>query len=130
MRCPTILSSIFLLLFLSGCLNPYSGEFKCPKTENGKCVSVTDAYQEAASPGAITTASLPAGFEGALYRRLTGMLEAPETPLVAPPKVMRVLLLPYEGDQEELYLTRYAYLFTDRPRWVLTDPTARPKGGH
>jgi conjugal transfer pilus assembly protein TraV len=120
------------LALAGGCLNPYAGEFNCPETANGKCVSVPDAYDEATS-GAAPPGQPRAGdqeYQSVLYRKLTGLLQAPDTPLVVPPKVMRVLLLPYEGDQDELYLTRYAYIFTDRPRWVLTDPAAGPEGGH
>jgi conjugal transfer pilus assembly protein TraV len=48
--------------------------------------------------------------------------------MVVAPKVMRVLMLPYEGQDEELYLYRYAYIFTDRPRWIMTDPLKTSQG--
>lgn len=121
---------LLLVLPLAGCLNPYTGDFKCPKTYNGKCVSVSDAYDEslgkAPEPGPQTGPGL---FRGALYDRMAGLLKEPEPPMVVPPKVMRVLMLPYEGQDEELYLFRYAYIFTDRPRWVLTDPLDKPMEG-
>lgn len=108
---------------LAGCLNPYASDFNCPETYNGKCVSVEDAYHESRSslfgPERGTDPGL---YQNTLLDRMAGMLREPETPMVVPPKVMRVLMLPYEGQEEELYLFRYAYIFTDRPRWVLADP--------
>jgi conjugal transfer pilus assembly protein TraV len=118
-----------LALPMVGCLNPYASDFKCPETYNGKCVSVAAAYDE--SRGNIfgpPQGTDPGLYQGALYDRMAGLLKEPETPMVAPPKVMRVLMLPYEGQEEELYLFRYAYIFTDRPRWVLTDPLDQPMG--
>jgi conjugal transfer pilus assembly protein TraV len=47
------------------------------------------------------------------------MLKEPNTPLLAAPQVMRVLVLPYRGDQNELYMMRYVYLLTDDPKWVM-----------
>lgn len=124
-----LLLSALLIATLSGCLNPYAGDFNCPKTDNGKCVSVEDAYYESKN-GFIGTPGQTSSddYQEALYSRMVGLLKQPETPLVAPPKVMRVLMLPYEGKDEELYLYRYAYIFTDRPRWILSDPLKTPMG--
>ena len=118
---------VLLAAPLAGCLNPYSGDFNCPETYNGKCVSVEDAYNESReSIFGPARGSDPGIYEDALFDRMAKLLKEPETPMVVPPKVMRVLMLPYEGQDEELYLYRYAYIFTDRPRWVLTDPLEKP----
>lgn len=126
-------------LLLCGCstvLNPYQSSFNCPDTENGKCVSVQSAYRESLNPlvkseeegcadcgkerPAETVASPEEQrYRAALLSRLTGLLREPETPMVAPPQVMRVLLLPYKGDGGELFMPRYAYFFVDRPSWIL-----------
>lgn len=126
-------------LLLCGCstvLNPYQSNFNCPDTENGKCVSVQSAYRESLNPlvksesegcadcgkgrPAETVASPEEQrYRAALLSRLTGLLREPETPMVAPPQVMRVLLLPYKGDGGELFMPRYAYFFVDRPSWIL-----------
>ena len=131
--------SAFAALLLCGCsavLNPYQSSFNCPETENGKCVSVQTAYRESLNPlvksegedcrdcGKRTPEEMAAsseekGYRAALLSRLTGLLKEPETPMVAPPQVMRVLLLPYKGDGGELFMPRYAYLFVDRPTWIL-----------
>ncbi len=60
-------------------------------------------------------------YQKEVNKKLTAMLKQPNTPLIAPPKVMRVLMLPYKGDLNELYMMRYVYLMTDDPRWVIGD---------
>lgn len=130
---------VLAALLLCGCstvLNPYQSSFNCPETENGKCVSVQTAYRESLNPlvksegegcadcGKEKPAEMDAtpeeqGYRAALLSRLTGLLREPETPMVAPPQVMRVLLMPYKGDGGELFMPRYAYFFVDRPSWIL-----------
>jgi conjugal transfer pilus assembly protein TraV len=108
-------------------LNPYASDFNCPDTDPGKCVSVRTAYEE--SKGIVPTAAAAGSGDGrdlyreALYSRFAGLLREPETPMVVPPRVMRVLLLPYRGAEGELYMLRYAYLFVEEPRWILGDQT-------
>ncbi|MRR34709.1 hypothetical protein EG829_08425 [bacterium] len=126
----------FLLCGCSTVLNPYQSSFNCPETENGKCVSVQTAYRESLNPlvknegegcadcgkeKLVERVASPEeqGYRAALLSRLTGLLREPETPMVAPPQVMRVLLLPYKGDGGELFMPRYAYFFVDRPSWIL-----------
>lgn len=113
-----------LILLLTGCsvMNPYEEDFKCPQTDDGKCVDVETAYYESKGFIGQTASATSTDYEQALYDRMTDLLQAPSTPVVVPPKVMRVLMLPYEGEDSELYMLRYAYIFVDRPRWVLTDP--------
>ncbi len=60
-------------------------------------------------------------YRSALYDKFSGLLKEPQTPIVAPPKVMRVLLLPYTGQENEFYMLRYVYFFVDKPRWILGD---------
>jgi conjugal transfer pilus assembly protein TraV len=108
----------------------------------------TSAYSDAEGGGIVTTCSDPllpepgdgaasgvsaasiAGnteeknfnrYRSALYDRFSGLLKEPQTPVVAPPKVMRVLLLPYTGQDNEFYMLRYVYFFVDKPRWILGD---------
>ena len=52
---------------------------------------------------------------------LADLLEAPETPVHNPPRILRVLLLPYKGENNELFMTRYAYLEIEPAEWVLTE---------
>ena len=81
--------------------------------------------------GGSTSASMPVNgnseeksfnrYRLALYDKFSGLLKEPKTPIVAPPKVMRVLLLPYTGQENEFYMLRYVYFFVDKPRWILGD---------
>ncbi len=127
------------MLLLSGCslLNPYESSFSCPETGAGKCVSVQSAYQEATARVAETTSDTIAEnatpeirertgsaenrYRAALLDTFTGLLKEPVTPVVAPPKTMRVLILPYTGQDNELNMVRYVYFFVDEPRWLLGD---------
>ncbi|WP_157039905.1 type IV conjugative transfer system lipoprotein TraV [Pelobacter propionicus] len=58
-------------------------------------------------------------YQSALFEKFSGLLKEPVTPIVAPPKTMRVLLLPYTGQDNEFYMLRYVYFFVDEPRWLL-----------
>jgi conjugal transfer pilus assembly protein TraV len=60
-------------------------------------------------------------YRSALFDKFSGLLKEPKTPIVAPPKVMRVLLLPYTGQENEFYMLRYVYFFVDKPHWILGD---------
>lgn len=136
-----VLCLLTFAVLLGGCsvLNPYKSEFTCPQKENGKCVGVDNAYYESLTQSKGKSERLePAKKErpekavpkdagarsGQLYqeevfRKLTGLLKEPVTPLVAPPKVMRVLLLPYKGESGELFMPRYIYFMADDPRWIM-----------
>ena len=139
-----------LLLFLgiaiaalsSGCstvgeaINPYSAQFKCEMTDNGRCTSMTGAYlgslqkdpksgknvngKNGKTADPPTAASSETAYQEALFKKLSGLLEEPTTPVIAPPKVMRVLLLPYKAEKD-LFMYRYVYFVVDDYAWVLGD---------
>jgi conjugal transfer pilus assembly protein TraV len=142
---------LLLLLLLSGCggvgrvVNPYEENFKCrTRDDAGKCISTPSAYQEARFPDADnasatnctnangdTTPCPPATLDASnihqltaqksRYKTLTALLAEPDKPMLEPPKVMRVLMLPYKGENDELFMTRYVYLKLKESQWVLTD---------
>jgi len=122
---------LFLALPMAGCMNPYASKFACPDPDNGKCVSMEDAYAESIStrldPARPRQEADEGDYRDALFGRIAGLLREPETPLVAPPKVMRVLMLPYEGEDNALFMLRYAYIFTEPPRWILADPLEKSR---
>ena len=108
-------------------INPYKSNFNCSYKESGKCISMTGAYDEsrqdksqATDPakGAVLPTNGEKAYQEGVYKKLAGLLDEPKTPLIAPPKVMRVLLLPYKNDRD-LYMYRYAYFVVDDFRWVL-----------
>ncbi|MCL7489736.1 MAG: TraV family lipoprotein [Desulfobulbaceae bacterium] len=123
-------SPFILLMLLSGCgpvLNPYNENFKCRATDDeGKCIDTPTAYEEARYPEALPENSGPAAetqqaIQDNRYRILAELLQEPKKPLLQPPKVLRVLLLPYRGEDDELFMTRYVYLKIEDAKWVLTD---------
>jgi len=58
-------------------------------------------------------------YQAEVHRKLAALLRTPNAPILAMPKVMRVLVLPYRGDGNELYMMRYVYVMADEPKWVL-----------
>jgi conjugal transfer pilus assembly protein TraV len=127
-----VILAVLAALCLSGCwLNPYSSEFNCPKTANGKCISVSDAYTESLKndPQGKTTTGPDQAAKGAafsvyeeeLFRKMTAMIKEPATPIVNPGTVLRGLVLYYSGEERELYSHRYVFFFVDEPRFVLGD---------
>jgi conjugal transfer pilus assembly protein TraV len=143
---------IFSLIVLTGCatvLNPYEEHFSCPDTPLGKCGTVGTAYEESKSstgqdgnPFILDRKCTPAGcdksgnpdgsvdhapdsqklYEQQLYKRLVTLIEQPVAPLVEPPKVMRILFLPYKTKDNHLNMPRYTYVIVGDPTWILAHP--------
>ena len=112
----------------SGCATTYSGVegdgmvTTCPDAVSGE----TGAMSAGDAAAALPVAGNPEErnynqYRSALFNKFSGLLNEPKTPIVAPPKVMRVLLLPYTGQENEFYMLRYVYFFVDKPRWILGD---------
>jgi conjugal transfer pilus assembly protein TraV len=130
-------------------VNPYDEQFHCrAKDTEGKCVDTPTAYQDARYPqpaieegpakkdgkvflfgSAISEGQpIPAphvsakdAAKASQYKSTTDLLDNPEAPLLKPPKILRILILPYKGEKNELFMTRYAYLEVEKASWVLTD---------
>lgn len=125
------LVTILIFVGLSGCaplekaINPYEEDFKCRASdETGKCIDTPSAYKEARYPVIPETTALPGvdrNEQDQRYQMVAGLLEEPEKPILQPPKILRVLLLPYEGEGEELFMTRYVYVKVEESDWILTD---------
>jgi len=117
---------LLLLLLLSGCgaaLNPYHENFNCDAPDDaGKCVDTKTAYEEAVRIPQIPTQKSAApeeDVEAARLSRLAELLKEPQTPIIEPPRILRVLILPYKGNGD-LFMARYAYLQVESAKWVLT----------
>jgi conjugal transfer pilus assembly protein TraV len=59
-------------------------------------------------------------YEDTLYKKLTSIIEQPETPMVIPPDVVRVLIPSYTGSDNELFSNRYVYFFATEPTWSIS----------
>jgi len=79
------------------------------------CTSTEKAEYKSNSPTGLSETI----YQRAVNKKLASILKQPSTPLMAPPQVIRVLVLPYRGDSNELYMMRYIYLLIDDPRWVV-----------
>lgn len=131
---------LVLLTLVSGCsvFMPYDSNFSCPSKFNGKCVSIQGAYSDSlagndketqsarqesgnVAPAITKEESAHLTYKESLYKRFDGLLKEPKMPIVLPPQVMRVLLLPYKGEGNELYMLRYVYFFVDEAKWALGD---------
>ena len=147
----TLLAFCPALTGCSALVSPYSTTFQCPDSDKGKCVSVKTAYDESiddnplvkeatceecneeknkkdtdkdkeasAEPAAST---LKYDYQDVLYKKLTSIIDAPETPMVIPPDVVRVLIPSYTGTDNELFSARYVYFFTTEPKWSISTAT-------
>jgi conjugal transfer pilus assembly protein TraV len=135
-HCKLLLPAVLVLL-LSACapardvLNPYNEDFKCRATDDeGKCIDTPTAYREARHPepegeNPEPVEAMKQQARDQRYRILAELLQEPEKPVLQPPKILRVLLLPYQGEEEELFMTRYIYVKIEDSRWVLTDLTEK-----
>ncbi len=84
------------------------------ESSNESDKDIADAIEKAAEPD-----STEVTYFNALVKKMTSILKEPKTPMIKPPKVIRVLVLPYEGSGSELYMPRYIYLIVDKAQWVL-----------
>ncbi|WP_319549529.1 TraV family lipoprotein [Desulfogranum marinum] len=126
-------SSPLILLLLAGCgpvLNPYNEDFKCQaRNDMGECIDTPTAYKKARYPetqGKEGSSPLDSTQQETLNNRysiLAELLQEEKKPLLQPPKILRVLLLPYKGEGEELFMSRYVYLKIEDSKWILTDLT-------
>ena len=121
-----IITPLLLLIALTGCgaaLNHYNENFRCQAPEDsGQCVDTKTAYEEATGFGqgsGGTQKKAEENAETARLTRLAELLHEPQTPMIAPPRVLRVLILPYKGSGD-LFMARYAYLQVEPANWVLT----------
>lgn len=132
-----------LLMGAYGCasvVNPYSESFTCPLMEEGKCVPIKEAYNESLKGYTLKLEEtkdaknltkeydpVQESYRTALFDKLTKLLRDPKTPILAPPKIVRVMILPYQDSQgKEFYSTRYIYLVVEDPQWILQNINTLP----
>ena len=59
-------------------------------------------------------------YQQQLLNTIGSLIKQPKTPIVVPPSTMRVLILPYVNNQNELEMGRYVYFFTGKPKWIFS----------
>lgn len=96
------------------------------EADAGKCSSFTNSKKAVAKGGEPEEDSTVEvrnynAYKASLYQRFNNLIREPQMPVVVPPKTMRVLLLPYKGQDGEFYMLRHVYFFVDEPRWMLGD---------
>ena len=124
---------VFLLLFqacapLQDVVNPYEENFKCKARDDaGECIDTPTAYKKARYPETATEPvdepadSTKLDVQDHRYKAVAGLLQEEKKPLLQPPKILRVLLLPYKGVGDELFMSRYVYVKIEDSKWILTD---------
>jgi len=140
---------LFLATGCASVFNPYDSEFQCPDTDKGRCVGIPEAYEMSVSgddpkdtmgnaskdpwPVQDLTKAVPHGsnaqngptdmkydYLSNKYETMAALVGKPVTPLVVPPDVVRVLILSYTGDDNQLFGYRYVYFFATEPGWVIS----------
>ncbi|TKB11313.1 TraV family lipoprotein [Desulforhopalus sp. IMCC35007] len=97
-----------------------------PETMPGN-IDTPTAYKKARYPETISEEKsepingLKQKVQNNRYKVLAGLLQEEKKPLLQPPKILRVLLLPYKGEGEELFMSRYVYVKIENSKWTLTD---------
>lgn len=134
-------------------LLPYHNDFACKLEDGyGKCISSDDAYTEATTgvdmghaitedgvaddpkgSAAKTAATNQAAatkadpsyqlYRDRVYKQMAQLVEAPQTPVVRQPTVVRTLILSYSLglDDQTAYMPRYVFTMLNGPKFVLTD---------
>jgi len=126
--------SFFLFFLLSACaplqetVNPYNENFKCrARDDAGECIDTPTAYKKARYPEPVSgeevepATGITREIQDNRYRLVAGLLQEEKKPLLQPPKILRVLLLPYKGEGGELFMSRYVYVKIEDSKWILTD---------
>jgi conjugal transfer pilus assembly protein TraV len=54
------------------------------------------------------------------YETMTNLVKEPKAPIVIPPTVVRVLIPPYTGNDNNMYGARFTYFFATEPKWQFT----------
>ncbi len=149
-----LLCALVIFLNFSGCqslFNPYDDSFQCPDVDEGGCMSIPNAYRQSLSgksnpEGTCSECrnSLEKNESGllkseeaeksrALYQKkkfeiLHHLIDSDKPPIVVPPEVVRVLVMSYTGDEDEMFGYRYIYFFATDPAWLLSTAMEADQG--
>jgi len=149
-----IIIMVFAGGLLSGCggkiFNPYEDSFSCPEISDGKCISMPNAYEESINgpkkqptgdkkgkngngeQATVTPdifkdrTSTESQYKEMKFAKMKALIGESPTPIVVPPDVVRILILPYTGDENEMFSYRYLYFFATKPSWIMPTGAATP----
>ncbi|MBU1161960.1 MAG: TraV family lipoprotein [Proteobacteria bacterium] len=138
-NCLIIVLICVMILSFTGCasvFNPYQEEYQCPDTYKGKCVSMKTAYNESiegvkynkedgkenplVKSNNHKSNNAQDEYQKRLYKKLADIIEEPEVPVVIPPKILRVLILSYTNNDNDMYGHRFVYILAQEPKWVFS----------
>jgi conjugal transfer pilus assembly protein TraV len=87
----------------------------------------TSAGTARSRAGGANASAFP-GYRDSVYRELRGLIDDPVTPMLASPRTVRTLILPYADRQrpDRLYMPRYVYSILQAPSWVVGDYLVEP----
>lgn len=64
-------------------------------------------------------------YRNSQYRAMADLMNAPVAPVLAPPKVLRTMVVAYQ-DGQTLFMPRYLYMIVNKPHFVMGDYLTRP----
>jgi len=103
-------------------LDPKWKEKRAEWEEKNK--ALIEARKRAALQRSGTSSEAPT-YRAELFKELRDLIEAPETPVVIPPKIVRALVLG-TPDGKMYVAPHYVFFMLDEPRWVLRKIPERP----
>ncbi|BBO87490.1 hypothetical protein DSCOOX_13470 [Desulfosarcina ovata subsp. ovata] len=132
-----------LLCACQSVFNPYDDAFQCPDVDEGTCTGIPDAYRRSLDenpPADLPCDDCTAAVENDMpdesgqatpadarriylqkrFEKLRALIADDHPPIVVPPEVVRVLVLSYTGNENEMFGFRYIYFFATEPAWLLS----------
>jgi len=129
-------------------LNPYKDEFQCPEIYNGRCASMQSAYHDSVNnvdPKAASAISETCGekdrlssqpllgserggtyerakqiFKEKQFQKMAALIKEPAAPVLAPPEVVRVLIMSYTTSLHVWLGYRFGYFLATEPYFILS----------
>ena len=146
-----VVGSVFSLSACASLFSAYDSDFSCKNSDHGGCEHPLKAYENARAAEVVDhskNSDVPEtttheegihtphvsnyeSYQDAVYGELQGLVSEPDTPIIAPAKIVRTLILPYTDPKQSsrLYMPRYVYSVLESSKFVLGDYLIRSNGG-
>jgi conjugal transfer pilus assembly protein TraV len=92
-----------------------------PKDKSGKRREHAEGETDRSREDQVIGRAAISRYKAAEYNEMAGLIEKPVTPVVAPPKVLRTLVVAYSTSEKTLFLPRYVYFFASDANFVVGD---------